>query len=177
MNRRLAHDLATRFEATGAVVDLIDLAEYPMPIYHGDDEAADGQPATAEALHGVLAAADGLVIVSPEYNGGPPAMLKNTIDWVTRVDREVFRRLTIGLATTTPGPRGGRQVLAIMRSMLETHMRLDVHGLDLSVPSYGEAFGEAGLVRDDAVEAADEFVTTFAEAVVARVGQPVAQGV
>ena len=179
MNRRLAAELVARFSAAGAQAQLVDLADYPMPLYHGDDEASNGRPDAAQELHDLLDAVDGLVLVSPEYNGGMPALLKNSIDWVTRVDRDVFRRMMLGFAATTPGGRGGQQVLSQMRGMFETHMRLDVHDTDLSVPSYGEAFGEApaGLVRADAVEAADEFVRTFTAALSARAERAVAQGV
>ena len=93
MNRLLAAQLALRFTQAGVGADLDDQADHPMPIYHGDDEVAEGPPATAVALHDLLAAADGLIVVTPEYNGGPPALLKNSLDWVTRVDRAVFRRL------------------------------------------------------------------------------------
>lgn len=167
MNRCLAAQLADRLTEAGVGADLVDLSDHPMPIYHGDDEVADGAPATAVALHDRLAAADGLIVVTPEYNGGPPALLKNSLDWVTRVDRAVFRRLLVGVACTSPGPRGGQSVLAAMRAMF-THMRLEIHEPMLSVPTYNEAFDQSDprrLVRPDAVEAADAFVASYAAAV------------
>lgn len=166
MNRLLAAQLADRFEGMGLETDMIDLAEFPMAIYHGDDEAVDGAPTAAVELHDRLALADGLVVVTPEYNGGPPAILKNSLDWVTRVDRAVFKRLLVGVACTSPGPRGGQAVLAAMHAMF-THMRLEIHEPALSVPSYREAFDDADtrrLVRPDAVESTDAFVGSYTAA-------------
>lgn len=163
LNRRLAGDLAARFAERGRDASVIELADYPLPIYHGDDEVEHGVPDTAVRLHDVLARADGLVLVSPEYNGGLPALLKNSIDWVTRVDRAVFRRALIGLAATSPGRRGAQSVLTAMRHMAD-HMRLEVLPTSLSVPHGGEAFDEASparLVRPDVVAATDAFVDEY----------------
>jgi NAD(P)H-dependent FMN reductase len=163
LNRRLARDLAARLSTRGADAEVVDLADYPMPIYHGDDEAASGPPASAVALHDRLAAVDGLVLVSPEYNGSLPALLKNAIDWVTRVDRAAFRPLLIGLAATSPGSRGATTVLASMRHIVD-HMRLAVLPEHLSVPHGGEAFDDEAAVamtRPDVAAAADEFVDAY----------------
>lgn len=146
VHRRLARALLPVFEDHAVRPSLIDLGDYPMSMYDGDDEATSGQPAAAVALAERIVAADGLVILSPEYNGGPSALLKNAIDWVTRVDREVLRSPLIGLAGASPGPRGARHGLSVMRQMC-THMRLDVIPTDLSVASCSDAFGQVeGLI-------------------------------
>lgn len=145
---------------------MIELGEYSLPIYHGDVEAESGAPSDAVALHDLLAGADGLVLVSPEYNGGMPALLKNSIDWVTRVDRSVFRRSLIGLAASSPGSRGASSVLKEMRHIAE-HMRLEVLPTSLSIPHGGEAFDAASpsrLARPDVVEATDNFVDEYVDA-------------
>lgn len=168
LNRRLARDLAARLAQRGADAEVVDLADYPMPIYHGDDEAASGPPATAVALHDRLAAVDGVILVSPEYNGSLPALLKNAIDWVTRVDRAVLRPRLIGLAATSPGSRGATNVLASMRHIVE-HMRLAVLPEQLSVPHGGEAFADEAaqtMSRPDVAASADEFVDAYLAALV-----------
>jgi len=174
INRRLARDLAARFVARGAVVDVVDLADYPLPIYQGDDEASLGRPDAAIALHARLAVADGVVLVSPEYNGGLPAILKNTIDWLTRVERGVFRRWLIGLAATSPGSRGASNVLVAMRHIVD-HMRLTALPRSLSVPHGADAFDEDTsilMTRPDVVAAADRFADEY----VAALGEWVAAG-
>jgi NAD(P)H-dependent FMN reductase len=171
VHRRLAHDLVERFAEAGVDAEVVDLARYPMAIYHGDDEAANGVPDVAVALHDRLASFDGLVVVTPEYNGGPPALLKNAIDWATRVDRAIFKRHLVGIASATPGGHGGKSVLTAMRAMFD-HMRLEQHGDVLSVPNFSDAFDEAPprrLVRTDAVESADAFVASYSAALSAWV--------
>ena len=84
-NRQLA-DLAEKcVTAAGGDVDHISLRDYPLSIYDGDEEAADGPPAAAKALHAKFCEAQGVFIVSPEYNASTPPLLKNAIDWVSRV--------------------------------------------------------------------------------------------
>lgn len=165
VHQQLAAALVPLLVARDVDVDVIDLADYPMPLYHGDDEAEHGQPAAAVALHDRLTELDGLIFVSPEYNGGPSALLKNTIDWATRVDRAVLKPLLIGLAAASPGPRGGLNGLSVMRKIVE-HLRLEIVSDDLSIPQYGEAFevidGVPGFVRDADIAAADMFVSAYA---------------
>src|SRR5690606_5497851 len=72
----------------GAEVTRISLADFPLPVYHADLESESGIPDHAVRLGNMIAAHDGLLIASPEYNHSIPALLKNTIDWVSRI-REV----------------------------------------------------------------------------------------
>ncbi len=166
MSRRLADVLVPILVDQGLAAEVIDLTDYPMPLYHGDEEAEFGPPDGAVALHDRIARFDGIIFVSPEYNGGPTALLKNSLDWVTRVDRAVFKRLLVGLAATSPGSRGARNGLSVMRSMCE-HMRLDLAPDDLSIPDYRDAFGVVAgvptLVRSDDVDAAEAFAIGYAQ--------------
>jgi NAD(P)H-dependent FMN reductase len=171
VHRRLALVLAERLRAAGVEAVLIDLADHPMPIYDGDLEDAEGPPAPAQELTELLRGFDGLVLVTPEHNGGPSALLKNTIDWITRVDRSVFAPLLIGLAAASPGSRGGATGLAAMQRLAE-HMRLEIAPVVLSVPHAGDAFAErdgaTALARIDDIERAAAFVDGFVAALVAR---------
>lgn len=104
-------------EAAGAEVDYVNLGVYPMPIYDGTMEELHGIPASAIALAERLATADGLFIASPEFNGGPTGLLKNTIDWVTRVNMTAFQGPRLGLLAATPGSKGGLNNLGILESI------------------------------------------------------------
>ena len=84
-NRKLAalgHHIA---EANGIEAVLVDLKDYPMPIYNGDLEAKEGPPEGARAFKALLGEYHGVFIASPEYNSSITPLLKNTLDWVTRV--------------------------------------------------------------------------------------------
>ena len=165
VSRQLAAALVPLLADHGLDSELIDLDEYPMSLYHGDDEVEQGQPAQAIALCARLVELDGLILVTPEYNGGPSALLKNAIDWVTRVDRSVFKRLLIGLAAASPGQRGAKNGLSVMRSICD-HMRLDIVPDDLSIAESGAAFETVGGVpvfaRPGDLDAAELFVASYA---------------
>lgn len=117
VNVALAQAALASAETAGAEIDYVDLGAYPMPIYHGTMEELHGIPASAIALTERLATADGLFIASPEFNGGPTGLLKNTIDWVTRVNMTAFQSSRIGLMAATPGSKGGLHNLGILESI------------------------------------------------------------
>lgn len=80
-----------------------------IPLYDGDVEAADGVPSAVTALKEAIAAADGLVIATPEYNNSMPGVLKNTIDWLTRPPadiKKVFRGKPVAVIGATVGGFG-----------------------------------------------------------------------
>lgn len=164
LNVRLAEVLAAELAARGIIADLIDLGDYPMELYDPDHEVEHGQPPAARELHDRLAVHDGLIIVSPEYNGGPPPLLKNALDWVSRIDRGVLSPMLHGIAAASPGRRGGQTVIEVWK-LLYDHMGLDAHPGRISLGHAADAFGPGGLARpDDAAMLAaylDGFVATL----------------
>ena len=146
LNKRLAQVAAARVSALGGSGVFLDLADYRMPLYDGDYETAQGVPGSALALGEQVAAADGLIIASPEYNGSYPALLKNTIDWLTRIDRRIWVRPT-ALLSASPRPRGGGRGLVVLRLAL-VHMRVPVLDRQFSLPSAPDAL--AGSTPRDA---------------------------
>ena len=80
-----------------------------IPLYDGDVEASQGIPPAVSALQEKIKAADGLLLVTPEYNNGIPGVFKNAIDWLTRPPEErmaVFAGKPVGLMGATPGSFG-----------------------------------------------------------------------
>ena len=116
---------------------VVSLADHDMPIYHGDHEDEHGVPTTAHELATLLRDSGGLLIASPEYNGSFSPLLKNSIDWVTRVDMGVLRDTLVGLMAASPGRGGGARGLAMVRTWFE-NMRLTVATDDLSIPQVNE---------------------------------------
>ena len=82
-------------------------ADIRIPLYDGDDEAASGVPAGAQALVEQIVAADAVVIATPEYNQSLSGVLKNALDWVSRVKSRPFRDKPVALMSAAAGRSGG----------------------------------------------------------------------
>lgn len=117
VNRQLGQVVARQIENQGAKADLIEAEAHDFPIYNGDLEA-DGLPSGLPELARRIAAADGLVVISPEYNGFPTPLLKNTIDWLSRTDEPVFVGKPTVLLSASPGALGGMRGLRVLRELL-----------------------------------------------------------
>ena len=111
-NAKLAAVAAHELALAGAEITRISLADFPLPIYDGDLQAKSGVP-SAVNLKRMIGAHHGVLIVTPEYNSSVPALVKNTIDWVSRVqDRhetrgQVFRERAFAIAAASGGRLGG----------------------------------------------------------------------
>lgn len=81
-----------------------------LPIYNADDQQSSGFPAPVTALADAIRAADGVIIVSPEYNYGMPGGLKNAIDWVSRLENQPFKDKPVALQSASPSVLGGGRV-------------------------------------------------------------------
>jgi chromate reductase len=81
-----------------------------FPLYNADVQTASGFPAPVNALADAIRAADGVIIVTPEYNFSIPGGLKNAIDWVSRLQNQPFAGKPIALQSASPGPLGGGRV-------------------------------------------------------------------
>lgn len=151
-NRHLASAAAEMARAAGAEVVEVDLRDYPLPLFDEDVEAA-GLPDTLADLKRLFAGADGLLIASPEYNGSVTAVLKNTIDWLSRPDKEtglggLFRDKRVALFATSPGGLGGLRGLNHLRDILQP-LGAWITPTMLAVPSAMSAFDEDGSLGDD----------------------------
>src|SRR6202043_3983679 len=85
LNARLAATAAYELAQAGAEVTRISLADFPLPIYDGDLQTKSGVPKSAVDLKRMIGSHHGVLIVTPEYNASVPPLLKNAIDWVSRV--------------------------------------------------------------------------------------------
>jgi chromate reductase len=123
-NVRLAAAAAYEFAQAGADVTRISLGDFPLPIYDGDLQAKSGVPKHAVNLKRMIAAHHGVLFVTPEYNSSVPALVKNTIDWITRVQDpqelrgQVFRERPFAIAAASEGRLGGTRALAALRLIL-----------------------------------------------------------
>src|SRR5258706_505306 len=153
VNKKLIRLAAAAAEKAGAAVTLIDLRDYPLPLYDGDWEARQGVPEAAQRLRRLLIEQDGLLIASPEYNSSISPLLKNTIDWVTRGAKTLqetlapFQDKVIGLYSASPGGLGGMRGLVHVRSILSS-IGAFVLPDQVTVASAFEAFDAAGKLKD-----------------------------
>jgi chromate reductase len=146
-NRKLivvAVEIAT---GSGAEVDLADFREFHMPIYDGDLQATTGIPAGAQELGRRVAAADGLMIASPEYNFSLPGTLKNAIDWVSRLNPMPLRGKTGLLLSASSGQVGGIRGLWQLRIPLEG-LGVTLHPDMYTLPWAKEQFDEGGRLKE-----------------------------
>jgi NAD(P)H-dependent FMN reductase len=150
-NKKLAVLIGAKLEALGAEVDHADFREFDMPLYDGDLEASDGLPAGTQALADRIAAADGTIIVSPEYNFGVPGPLKNAIDWLSRIRPYPTVGKTGFLASAAPSLVGGARGIIALRPAL-SFMGMWLSGDSFSLAQAGQAFDENGGIEDEALD-------------------------
>lgn len=124
LNAKLAAVLAQELAQLGADVTRISLGDFPLPIYDGDLQAKSGVPQHAVNLKRMIGAHHGVLIVTPEYNSSVPALVKNTIDWVSRVQDphetrgQVFHGRAFAIAAASGNRLGGTRALAALRLIL-----------------------------------------------------------
>src|SRR6267143_6107631 len=138
-NARLAAAAVHEFALAGAEVTRISLADFPLPIYDGDLQAKSGVPKHAVNLKRMIGAHHGVLIVTPEHNSSVPALVKNTIDWISRVQDphetrgQVFRERPFAIAAASEGRLGGTRALAALRLILSAcHTTVVANQLALS---------------------------------------------
>lgn len=158
LNKKLARAAAAAIRAAGADATLVDLADYPMPLYDGDLEAREGVPAGARRLKDLFIAHQGLLIVSPENNASVSALLKNTLDWISRQDGSEsglipYQGKVAGLAGASPGALGGLRGLTHLRAILQT-LNVLVLSEQVALGRAHEAFNEDGSLKDAKQQAA-----------------------
>lgn len=122
-NKKLVKVAARGAEAAGGDVTFIDLADYPMPHFDEDLEAAKGMDPNARKVKQMMIAADGILLSSPEYNGSLSGVLKDVIDWASRPEPNepplvAFKDKPIQLMSASPGGLGGIRGLIHLRGLL-----------------------------------------------------------
>jgi chromate reductase, NAD(P)H dehydrogenase (quinone) len=124
LNAKLAAVAVHQFAQAGVEATRLSLADFPLPIYDGDLQARSGVPKHAVDLKRMIGAHHGVLFVTPEYNSSVPALVKNTIDWVSRVQDahesrgQVFRDRAFAIAAASHGRLGGARAIAALRLIL-----------------------------------------------------------
>jgi NAD(P)H-dependent FMN reductase len=171
-NRKLIRIGADAAHAAGALVTLIDLRDYPLPLYDGDLEAKDGLPENARTLKALFLGHAGLLISSPEYNSSIPGVLKNALDWVSRpapgeAPLACYAGKVAGLLSASTGALGGLRGLVHLRAMLG-NIKVLVIPEQFSLPKADSALNADGSLKDAKQQAS---VETVSKALVALLGR------
>ena len=147
LNTKLATAVTEKLREVGGEVNLISLTDYPLPIYDGDFEKEHGIPKQAEQLHELFRTHRGIFIACPEYNGGYTPLLKNAIDWISRISIEgepsVFKGRIFALGAATPGGLGGIRGLIGIRPVLEVALGAMVLPDQIILPKAGDVFANS----------------------------------
>lgn len=144
INKIFAHFVAQQFKG---MVDLLDLNDYPLPLYTVDIEQEIGIPIEVKVFDKKLERADLIVISLAEHNGTYTAVFKNLFDWVSRHRLKMFEGKNVVLVSTAPGGRGGK---GVMDAAL---VRFPIHGATIlghfSLPKFYENFSiETGIIDE-----------------------------
>lgn len=151
-NVKLVNIAAEGAREAEAEVTVLNLKDFPMPLFNQDLEAAEGPPEQATRLKGIMLAHEGLLIASPEYNSSISPLLKNTIDWVSRpADGEpmlaVYRDKVAAVMSASPGGLGGLRGLVHLRSIL-SNIGVLVIPDQVAVTQAHSAFDDHGNLLD-----------------------------
>ena len=152
-NVKLVKVAAEGARAAGAEVTVLDMRDFPMPLFDQDLEAAGGTPDNAGKLKKIMLAHDGFLIASPEYNSSITPLLKNAIDWVSRADDDhkalaAYKGKVGAVMSASPGRLGGLRGLVHLRSILSN--------IGVLVIPDQVAVGEAYVAFDDGGALVDE---------------------
>lgn len=123
--------------------DVADLNDYSLPIFSLEIEKK-GFPSSAQEFNSLLSNYDGFVISLAEHNGSYSAVFKNIFDWVSRIDRKVFKEKPVLLMATSPGGRGGKSVLESASNTFP-HMGADIIAT-FSLPNFYDNFKNTEII-------------------------------
>lgn len=144
LNRKLMHEAAQKFAPTNFAEGNLRL-----PLYDGDVEENDGIPAEVQALADQIQAADAVLIVTPEYNKAISGVLKNALDWVSRMPGGVWKGKPVAILSSTAGRTGGEMAQASTRLCLLPFQPNLVVGPDVLVGSNYEQHDESGALTNE----------------------------
>ena len=154
-NARLAAIAAKEIARAEAEVTRISLLDFPLPLYDGDLEARSGPPENAVKLKRMFCAHQGVFIASPEYNASLTPLLKNTIDWISRVRENkepplsAYRNRVFALGAASNGTLGGMRSIMALRQSLELGCGALVIPEQIAVREASHAFDDNDELKDE----------------------------
>ncbi|PZM10606.1 NADPH-dependent FMN reductase [Rhizobium tubonense] len=155
-------------------VELVAATIHGVPLYDADVESGDGLPGKVQELKELVAAADGLMLFTPEYNNSIPGVFKNAIDWMTRPSSDIeriFKARPVAVLGASPGNFGTILSQNGWLPVLRTLGTDPWFGGRLMVSRAGTAFDADGVIIDEKVRGnLATFIEGFADFVASRRG-------
>ncbi|OIQ37706.1 MAG: NADPH-dependent FMN reductase [Bacteroidetes bacterium MedPE-SWsnd-G1] len=145
INKQLATYASTKVE--DAEINILDLNDFPVPIYGIDLENEAGIPENAEKLSNEIAGSDAIILSLAEHNGSYAAVFKNVFDWMSRIEAKVWRNKPMLLMASSPGGRGGAGVLGSAK-MAYPHQGGNIVG-EFSLPSFFDNFSDGKVSNQE----------------------------
>jgi chromate reductase, NAD(P)H dehydrogenase (quinone) len=142
-----------------ARTEVLDLNDFPVPIYSIDEEIANGIPQNAVAFLNKIQMSDGVVLSLAEHNGNFSAAFKNMFDWMSRIQKNLWNQIPMLLMSTSPGGNGAKSVLGIAKNGFP-HMGGNIIA-DFSLPNFNANFLEGRLINDSLKDELLEAVSKF----------------
>ena len=154
LNVKLAALAAKELTLLDVDVTRISLVDYPLPLYDADSDARSGPPDNAIKLKQMIAAHQGVFIASPDYSASVSPVLKNAIDWVSRVRERgdpnyaAFKGRVFAIASASTEPNGGLPGLMALRQILEVGCGALVIPEQLAIARADQAFDDMDKLTD-----------------------------
>lgn len=139
-----------------------------MPLYNQDIEEHDGFPGPVQRMAEAIRSADGLVIATPEYNYGPPGVLKNAIDWLSRVEDQPFEGKPVSLMSASPSPMGGIRGQMGLRPVFVALKALVTARPEVAVASAHERFRDGALAHEQTEGVISDHLAMFGDLMAMR---------
>lgn len=161
INKQLATYAANQMTAASTTV--LDLNDFPLPMYGIDLENEHGIPDNAHRMLEMIKNSDGIVLSLAEHNGSYAAVFKNAYDWMSRIDGKLWSNVPMLLMATSPGGRGGATVLNTAANGFK-HLGGNVVAT-FSLPSFGANFSETGIADATLNTELNKAIETLATAI------------
>lgn len=172
LNRKLAEFSAQKARSSGLKATQLDLRELDLPVYDGDLETSSGIPAGAYRLQQAIHDSDGVLVVTPEYNGFPTPLVINAFDWLSRIAATpmqpaglaVTANKPVALLSASPGPGGALRSMNFLRQYLQMAFAMIVVPQQFALGKAHEAFDETGALKDlRAVQSVETVLNSLAK--------------
>lgn len=129
--------------------DTFTLADLDLPLYNADRELVEGVPSKVQNLSDQIAAADAVIISTPEYNKAPSGVLKNALDWASRTEGNPWKNKPVAIMSAAAGRAGGERTQFALRLMMMAFRPHILQGPEVLVANSSNQFDENGKLTGE----------------------------